>query len=67
VRYVLRFCRFWYDFIVGDDWSVAVTVVVAVGATYALAHAGAIAWWILPASVAGTLSVSVLRARHAKG
>jgi hypothetical protein len=28
------FCRFWYDFIVGDDWTVAcgVVVVLAVGA-----------------------------------
>jgi hypothetical protein len=67
MSYVVRFFQFWYDFIVGDDWSVAVTVVVAVGVTYAVAHAGAIAWWILPASVAGSLSVSVLRARLAKG
>ena len=35
---VLRFLHFWYDFIVGDDWTVAVTVVVAVGLTDLLAH-----------------------------
>jgi hypothetical protein len=29
VRVVGRFFRFWYDFIVGDDWRVAVGVVVS--------------------------------------
>ena len=62
--YVVRFLRFWYDFIVGDDWTVAVTVVVGVTATYAVAHNGGVAWWILPATVAATLSASVLRVRR---
>ena len=29
------FGRFWYDFIVGDDWTVAVAVVVAIAVTAA--------------------------------
>jgi hypothetical protein len=64
VSYLVRFLRFWYDFIVGDDWTVAVTVVVAVAATYAVAHRGGAAWWILPVAVLATLGVSVLRARR---
>jgi hypothetical protein len=62
MSYMVRFMRFWYDFIVGDDWTVAVTVVVAVAATYTLAHRGWTAWWVLPLAVVGVLSISVLRA-----
>jgi hypothetical protein len=34
MKYVVGFFRFWYDFIVGDDWRIALMVVVslAVGA-----------------------------------
>ena len=45
---------FWYDFVVGDDWRVAVGVVVALAATTALARVGINAWW-LPAAVAAVL------------
>jgi hypothetical protein len=31
VRYINGFLEFWYDFIVGDDWKIAVAVVIAVG------------------------------------
>jgi galactokinase len=40
VRYVNGFLRFWYDFIVGDDWKIAVAVVIAVGAGAVGAVAG---------------------------
>jgi hypothetical protein len=65
VNPIVRFARFWYDFVVGDDWTVAVTVAVAVAVTYVVAHNGLVAWWILPAAVVGTLGVSVLRAKRA--
>ena len=29
MRFVKAFGRFWYDFIVGDDWKIPVAVVVA--------------------------------------
>lgn len=32
MRYVRGFWRFWYDFIVGEDWRIAAGVVVALGA-----------------------------------
>ncbi|MDQ1358696.1 MAG: hypothetical protein QOF20_320 [Acidimicrobiaceae bacterium] len=57
------FLRFWYDFIVGDDWTIAVGVVVALGVTALLAHGGMTSvWWLLPLAVAVGLSWSVVRA-----
>jgi hypothetical protein len=60
---VKAFLRFWYDFIVGDDWTIAAGVVIALGLTALLAHNGMeSAWWVLPLVVAAGLSYSVLRA-----
>jgi amino acid transporter len=59
---VKAFLRFWYDFIVGDDWTIAVGVVLALGATAVLAHQGLTwVWWLLPVVVALGLTWSVLR------
>jgi hypothetical protein len=63
MRWISQFGRFWYDFIVGDDWTIAAAVVVVVAVTAAVAHAGYIAWPILPAGVALVLGASVWRAR----
>ena len=60
-----RFGRFWYDFIVGDDWTIAVAVAIAVAATAVLAHHGWNVWWLLPLAVAATLAVSLLASRAA--
>jgi hypothetical protein len=45
VGYVVGFARFWYEFIVGDDWRIAagVVLVLALGAV-ALATGGGGAW-----------------------
>ena len=51
-----------WDFVVGDDWRLALGVVLALGITAAAAGAGATAWWITPVVVAGLLVVSVWRA-----
>jgi uncharacterized membrane protein len=56
------FGRFWYDFVVGDDWRVAAGVVVALGATALLVAAGLDAWWLLPAAVAVLFGLSLRRA-----
>ena len=56
------FGAFWYDFIVGDDWRVAVGVVAALGLTFAASRAGAPAWWIVPLAVAVLLPYSLYRA-----
>jgi hypothetical protein len=51
--------RFLWDFIVGDDWRIAVAVVVALGATALVAGTALAAWWILPVVVAAVLLLSV--------
>jgi fatty acid desaturase len=57
---LVAFLRFLWDFVVGDDWRVALGVALAIAATAVVAAAGATAWWILPVVVAGLLSFSVL-------
>ncbi len=57
------FGRFWYDFVVGDDWVVAVGVVVALAITYGLKIAPDVpAWWLLPIVIVALIAVAVWRA-----
>ena len=62
MRYVRSFALFWWDFIVGDDWRVAVGVLLAFGITALLATTSVPAWWVLPLAVAVVLWLSLLRA-----
>jgi F0F1-type ATP synthase assembly protein I len=56
------FGKFWYDFVVGDDWRVALTVVVALGATLVADRlTGTAPWWIVVAAVAVVLPASIYR------
>ncbi|HEX6491280.1 MAG TPA: hypothetical protein VF002_07885 [Gaiellaceae bacterium] len=66
MRYAIAFGRFWYGFIVGDDWTVALGVVVALGLTALLAHDDVTAWWLLPLAVVVLLESSLWRARRRK-
>ena len=59
MRYIRAFALFWWDFIVGDDYRVALSVVVLLAATAVLSHAGVAAWWLVPVGVVLTLAVSV--------
>jgi hypothetical protein len=61
VKYIGRFFRFWYDFIVGDDWRVAAGVVAAIGLTALIAHRGLPAWWLMVVIVIAVLIGSVQR------
>ncbi|MGH2866823.1 MAG: hypothetical protein ACRDNK_04530 [Solirubrobacteraceae bacterium] len=54
--------RFLWDFVVGDDWRIAVGVIVALAVTAIVAGAGAAAWWILPLATLAVLGLSVWRA-----
>ena len=61
MKYLKGFFHFWYDFIVGDDWTIALVVVIAVGVTAALAQVTSAAWVVLPLAVASILAFSVWR------
>ena len=59
---VVAFLRGVWEFVVGDDWVVALGVVVGLGLTAAVAGAGASAWWVMPLSVIALLALSLRRA-----
>lgn len=57
------FFAFWYDFIVGDDWRVAVTVAAALAVSVVVDRlTGTAPWWIVVAAVVLALPASVYRA-----
>ena len=62
MKHIARFGRFWWDFVVGDDWRAAAGLGVAIGGTAALAAAGVAAWWFMPLAVAAVLWLSLRRA-----
>ena len=53
------FARFWWDFVVGDDWTVVAGLAVALGLTALLTHDDVNAWWLLPVAVASLLAASL--------
>lgn len=67
MSWVTAFGRFLYEFLIGDDWTVAAGVAAALVVTYVLAHHGVAVWWLLPLIVAGGLTASLLRAARAAG
>jgi hypothetical protein len=61
MKYVVAFGRFWWNFIVGDDWTVAAGVAVAIGLVSILVDHGVNAWWLLPLAVVLLTGISVWR------
>jgi hypothetical protein len=59
---IAAFGRFIWDFVVGDDWRIALAVVIALAVTALVAGTGIAAWWILPLAVAAVLAISVWHA-----
>jgi len=57
----MRFGRFWWSFVVGDDWRAAALVVVGIGATAGVAASDIAAWWVMPLAVVVVLFVSLRR------
>ena len=47
-RRLRAFLAFLYDFVVGDDWRIAVGVVAGLALTYAVSRTSVPAWWLLP-------------------
>jgi hypothetical protein len=63
-RWIVGFGRFWYSFIVGDDWTIAAAVALGLVVVFALLRAGVAAWWLMPAVAAVALALSLWRARR---
>ncbi len=59
MTWIERFLRFLWDFVIGDDWRIALAVAVALVVTLVLSNNGVTAWWLLPIVVAVVLSASV--------
>jgi hypothetical protein len=57
-----RAARGVWEFVVGDDWRVALWVVVALAATAVVAEVGWPAWWVTPIATLAILRASVMRA-----
>ncbi len=57
-----RFARFWWNFIVGDDWRVAGGIGLGFAVTALVAATAVPAWWVLPLAVAAVLWLSLRRA-----
>jgi len=60
IRRLRAFAAFWYDFVIGDDWRVALGVAVALAVTWALSRATrAPTWWVAPVAVIVLLPLSI--------
>jgi Flp pilus assembly protein TadB len=62
-----RFGLFWVDFVLGDDWTLAAVVVVALLVTWGLSHTGFPGWVAIVVIVLAALVGSVARARRSAG
>jgi hypothetical protein len=62
MRHVVSFARFWWEFIVGDDWRIAAGLAVALGLCALLVHEAVAAWWLLPLAALALLAESLRRA-----
>jgi hypothetical protein len=59
MKFLTTFARFWYDFIVGDDWRLAVGTVAAITVVTVAANRDINVWWALLLMVSALLAVSV--------
>ena len=57
---IVSFAKFWYDFIIGDDWTIAAVIAVTLIVLLLLKQANL--WWLLPAVVVVALGASLWRA-----
>ena len=57
--------RFWYHLLVGDDWTIAAGVALALAGTYAVRRLdGTAAWLLLPAACLAIVVVAIRRANR---
>jgi hypothetical protein len=63
---IARALRGVWEFVVGDDWRVALGVALALAATAVLEGAGLSAWWLTPIAAVAILFASVRRVAAAR-
>jgi len=59
--WIVAFARFWYRFIVGDDWTVALAVLIGLVVTGILNANHIVGWWLMPIVVVVMTGISVQR------
>src|SRR5207302_6550664 len=59
--WIVAFARFWYEFIVGDDWTVALAVLLGLVVTGILNANHIVGWWLMPIVVVVMTGISVQR------
>ncbi len=62
MKFIANFGRFWYDFIVGDDWFIAAAGVLLIAVTALLVSMDINAWWVLLLGTPLALFATVKRA-----
>ena len=60
--WIVAVARFLYEFIVGDDWTVAAAVAIGLVVSAVLNVNRIAAWWLIPVIVVLMLGVSLRRA-----
>jgi hypothetical protein len=57
------FGRFWWAFVIGDDWRLALGGGLALASTAVLASTGIASWWLTPLILIGVLVGTLARAQ----
>jgi hypothetical protein len=60
--WISAFFRFWYHFIIGDDWTMAAAVFIGLVLSAILNLNHIVAWWLIPVVVVLMLGISLRRA-----
>lgn len=63
---VVGVARFLYRFVVGDDWTVALAIAIAIAATGVLVADHISAWWLVPFVAIFMTGVSLQRSARKK-
>ncbi|HET9848850.1 MAG TPA: hypothetical protein VFR68_09890 [Candidatus Dormibacteraeota bacterium] len=66
VSWILAPFQFLYNFIVGDDWTVAVAVFAGLAVTAFLNANHIVAWWLMPIIAIAMTGISIRRL-HPRG